>query len=150
MPGSAIVYLGIALSGLCALAAEAIWTRLLGLLFGASVYAFSIILAVFLAGLGIGSGIGSFALPNGFAPADRVGLVSDSGSSGDGLDSLQSGRVAPLLARQPVDLVGRLVSLSAGPCARVLGPVAADGTLGRELSLCASRCRSTKNKMPQI
>jgi len=33
----AIVYIAIALSGLCALAAEAVWTRLLGLLFGASV-----------------------------------------------------------------------------------------------------------------
>ncbi len=53
------VYVAIALSGLCALAAEAIWTRLLGLLFGASVYALAIILAVFLTGLGIGSGVGS-------------------------------------------------------------------------------------------
>ena len=53
------VYLTIAISGCCALGAEAIWTRLLGLLLGASVYAFAIIVAVFLAGLGIGSGIGS-------------------------------------------------------------------------------------------
>jgi spermidine synthase len=53
------VYFAIALSGFCALAAEAVWTRTLGLLFGASVYAFSIILAVFLTGLGIGSGIGT-------------------------------------------------------------------------------------------
>jgi spermidine synthase len=55
----ATVYVAIALSGLCALAAEAIWTRTLGLLFGASVYALSIIVAVFLVGLGIGSGIGA-------------------------------------------------------------------------------------------
>ena len=53
------VYVVIALSGLCALGAEAIWTRTLSLLFGASVYTFAIILAVFLTGLGIGSGIGS-------------------------------------------------------------------------------------------
>jgi spermidine synthase len=53
------VYVAIALSGLCALAAESIWTRLFGLLFGASVYSLAIILAVFLTGLGIGSGIGS-------------------------------------------------------------------------------------------
>ena len=39
--------------------AEAIWTRLLGLMMGATVYTFSIILAVFLVGLGIGSGAGS-------------------------------------------------------------------------------------------
>ncbi len=53
------VYIVIALSGLCALAAETVWTRMLGLLLGGSVYTFSIILAVFLTGLGIGSGIGS-------------------------------------------------------------------------------------------
>ncbi|HEY7338414.1 MAG TPA: fused MFS/spermidine synthase [Bryobacteraceae bacterium] len=53
------IYVAIGLSGLCALAAEAIWTRTLGLLLGASVYTLSIILAVFLAGLGVGSGIGS-------------------------------------------------------------------------------------------
>jgi spermidine synthase len=55
----AAVYIAISLSGLCALAAEAIWTRLLGLLFGASVYALSIIVAVFLVGLGMGSAIGA-------------------------------------------------------------------------------------------
>jgi spermidine synthase len=54
-----MVYFAIALSGFCALSAEVIWTRLLGLLFGASTYTFSIILAVFLIGLGLGSGIGS-------------------------------------------------------------------------------------------
>ena len=58
--GPGAIYAAIGLSGLCALGAEAIWTRLLALLFGASVYAFSIILAVFLIGLGIGSGAGSF------------------------------------------------------------------------------------------
>ena len=61
VPGRSVatVYVAISLSGLCALAAEAIWTRMLGLLFGASVYALSIIVAVFLVGLGIGSGIGA-------------------------------------------------------------------------------------------
>jgi spermidine synthase len=54
-----IVYLAIALSGFCALAGEVIWTRLLGLLFGATVYTFSLILAVFLIGLGIGSSLGA-------------------------------------------------------------------------------------------
>ncbi|HEY6381004.1 MAG TPA: hypothetical protein VIY07_04280, partial [Pseudolabrys sp.] len=54
------VYAAIALSGLCALGAEVVWTRILSLLLGASVYTFSIILAVFLIGLGIGSSAGSF------------------------------------------------------------------------------------------
>ena len=54
-----MVYLVIGLSGLTALASEVIWTRLLSLLLGATTYTFSLILAVFLAGLGIGSSIGS-------------------------------------------------------------------------------------------
>jgi len=55
----ALVYWTIALSGLTALGAEVVWTRLLSLLLGGTVYTFSIILAVFLIGLGIGSGTGS-------------------------------------------------------------------------------------------
>lgn len=54
------VYIVIGLSGFSAIAAEAVWTRTLGLLFGASVYTLSVVLAVFLAGLGIGSGIGAW------------------------------------------------------------------------------------------
>jgi len=53
------VYTTIALSGMCALGAEVIWTRLLSVMIGATVYTFSIILAVFLIGLGLGSGAGS-------------------------------------------------------------------------------------------
>src|SRR5262249_25044224 len=54
------VLLATALSGCCALAAETIWTRVLSLVFGASVYTFSIVVAIFLSGLSIGSGVGSF------------------------------------------------------------------------------------------
>jgi spermidine synthase len=56
------VYLTIALSGATALGAEVVWTRLLGMLLLATVYVFSIILAVFLAGLAIGSAAGSALL----------------------------------------------------------------------------------------
>ncbi|MBN1570960.1 MAG: fused MFS/spermidine synthase [Acidobacteria bacterium] len=55
-----LVLLAIALSGFCALGAEVVWTRLLSLLLGGTVYSFSIILAVYLIGLGLGSGAGSF------------------------------------------------------------------------------------------
>ena len=58
--GAVLIYLVIALSGLTALGAEVVWTRLLSLLLGATVYTFSIILAVFLAGLSIGSTAGSY------------------------------------------------------------------------------------------
>ncbi len=57
--GRSLIYLAIALSGLSALGAEVVWTRLLSLLMGGTVYSFSIILGVFLVGLGIGSGAGS-------------------------------------------------------------------------------------------
>jgi spermidine synthase len=57
--GSRAVYVSIGLSGLTALSAEVIWTRLLSLTFGATVYTFSLILAVFLLGLGLGSSLGS-------------------------------------------------------------------------------------------
>jgi spermidine synthase len=53
------VYIAIAISGATALGAEVVWTRLLGLLLGATVYTFSIILAAFLIGLGLGRAGGS-------------------------------------------------------------------------------------------
>jgi spermidine synthase len=54
------VYVAIGLSGLAALGAEVIWTRILSLLFGGTVYTFSIIAAAFLCGLGIGSATGAW------------------------------------------------------------------------------------------
>jgi spermidine synthase len=57
--GSTLVYVVIGLSGLTALACEVLWTRLLSLMLGATTYTFSLILAVFLAGIGIGSSVGS-------------------------------------------------------------------------------------------
>jgi spermidine synthase len=59
VPGAWTIYVAIALSGMTALASEVIWTRLLSLLFGATAYTFSLILAVFLLGIGIGSSAGS-------------------------------------------------------------------------------------------
>jgi spermidine synthase len=58
--GSWTVYFAIGLSGATALGAEVVWTRLLGMLLGSTVYVFSIILAVFLIGLALGSGVGSW------------------------------------------------------------------------------------------
>ena len=58
-PGAQWVYVAIALSGLTALSAQVVWTRLLALLFGGTVYTFSLVLAVFLFGLGVGSTAGA-------------------------------------------------------------------------------------------
>src|SRR2546425_7086580 len=57
--GRWLIYIVIALSGATALGAEVVWTRLLSLLLGATVYTFSIILGVFLVGLWAGSGAAS-------------------------------------------------------------------------------------------
>ncbi|HWC98849.1 MAG TPA: fused MFS/spermidine synthase, partial [Candidatus Sulfopaludibacter sp.] len=54
------VYVTIAISGACALGGEIVWTRLMGMLLGSTVYVFSIILAVFLIGLAAGSTAGSW------------------------------------------------------------------------------------------
>ena len=53
------VLMAIGLSGFAALAAEVVWTRMLALEFGATVYTFSLILAVFLLALGVGSSLGA-------------------------------------------------------------------------------------------
>lgn len=50
-----IVLLSFFLSGFAALVYEVVWTQLLTLAFGSSTYAFSLMLAAFFAGLGIGS-----------------------------------------------------------------------------------------------
>ena len=59
------IYVAIAMSGMTALGTEVIWTRLLSLLLGATVYTFSIILAVFLVGLGFGSSVGAMVTRTG-------------------------------------------------------------------------------------
>lgn len=54
-----VVAIAIGLSGLTALGSEVVWTRLLALLFGPTTYTFSLILAVFLFGLAVGSRVGA-------------------------------------------------------------------------------------------
>lgn len=60
--GDRAIYIAIALSGAIALGGEVVWTRLIAMLLGSTVYVFSIILAVFLAGLAIGSAAASSLL----------------------------------------------------------------------------------------
>ena len=72
---SPAVYAAAALSGFTALGAEVVWTRQLSLLFGASVYTFSLILAVFLTGLGIGGFAGSRLARRSTDPRSTLGAV---------------------------------------------------------------------------
>lgn len=55
-----IVYVVTGISGFTALGCQVVWTRVLAIQMGATVYTFSIILAVFLIGLGAGSSVGSY------------------------------------------------------------------------------------------
>jgi spermidine synthase len=71
--GAWMVYLAIALSGAAALGAEVVWTRLLSLLLGGTVYTFSLILAVFLTGLGLGSGAGALLARGPGSPRAALG-----------------------------------------------------------------------------
>ncbi len=72
--GVRLIYVAIGLSGLTALGAQVVWTRLLSLLLGASTYTFSIILAVFLIGLGIGSTGGSYLARELKNPRQALGI----------------------------------------------------------------------------
>jgi len=105
-PGRWPVYLTIALSGACALGAEVVWTRLLGMLLGATVYVFSIILAVFLIGLAVGSALGSWLLGV-TRPAVALGWCQILLTSGIFwgawmiADSLPFWPVNPLLSKSP-------------------------------------------------
>jgi spermidine synthase len=69
------IYIAAGLSGLTALGAEVVWTRQLSLLFGASVYTFSLILAVFLSGLGIGGFAGSRLARRPVSAVATLGMV---------------------------------------------------------------------------
>src|SRR5262249_32837089 len=73
VPGAWAVYVTIALSGMAALGAEVVWVRLISLMLGGTVYTFSIILAVFLVGLGLGSSIGSFLARGSLSPRIALG-----------------------------------------------------------------------------
>jgi spermidine synthase len=59
--GTSSIYVATALSGMTALSAEVLWTRHLTLLLGGTVYTFALIVAVFLAGIGLGSAAGAAA-----------------------------------------------------------------------------------------
>ncbi|OGL44835.1 MAG: spermidine synthase, partial [Candidatus Schekmanbacteria bacterium RBG_16_38_10] len=50
-----LVLWGIGVSGFCALGYEVLWTRILAIVFGASVYGFTTMLAAFLTGIAVGS-----------------------------------------------------------------------------------------------
>ena len=128
------------MSGFCALAGEVIWTRLIGLLFGATVYTFAIILAIFLIGLGLGGGIGASLVRKGRAAPVCARRCQMAGGSSDWLVRVHARVGSPVLADQPrsgenVWLTFRVDLMRAG-----LAILPAALCLGRELSARAG-CR---------
>ncbi len=102
------MYLAIALSGMAALGAEVVWTRLLSLMLGATVYTFSLILAVFLIGLGIGSSLGAFLARRAASAAGGAGRLPVAADGGRRLDRghdlasrSRTGRSIPTLSPSP-------------------------------------------------
>lgn len=69
------VYVAIGLSGFTALGAQVVWTRLLTLMLGGTVYTFSLILAAFLMGLGAGSSAGAAMAKNLKNPRAALGVT---------------------------------------------------------------------------
>jgi spermidine synthase len=102
------VYVAIGLSGLTALGAEVVWTRLLSTMLGATVYTFSIILAVFLGGLGFGSGLASQLARQMKSPRIAFGLcqlllaAAIAWTAYTLADALPNWPIDPLLARSAV------------------------------------------------
>ena len=127
------VYVTIALSGACALGAEVLWTRLLGPMLGATVYTFSIILAVFLAGLAIGSGAGSMLLAR-RAAASGSGLLPVATDRGRCMDRICVGQVSSVLADRSETFHQSLVYFPGRFGARCLGPVAGTTPMGSSVS----------------
>jgi spermidine synthase len=101
------IYAAIALSGASALAAEVVWTRLMGLMLGATVYAFSIILAVFLVGLAIGTAAAS-GMVRGLNPRLALGWSQMFAAAGIAwaayaiADALPYWPINPQLSKDPV------------------------------------------------
>ena len=62
VPDSTPVYLAYALNGAASLAFEVLWSRMLGMALGATVYAFAIVLGVFLLALGLGGAFGAWII----------------------------------------------------------------------------------------
>lgn len=69
------IYAAIGLSGMAALGAQVLWTRQFWLLFGGTTYTFSIILAVFLTGIGLGSSAGSMMARRAQSPRHALGVA---------------------------------------------------------------------------
>lgn len=125
-PRHRIILIGIGLSGLTALGSEVVWTRLMALMLGATTYTFSIILAVFLAALGVGSVVGSHLSRTVRSPRVALGICQFGALLGIGWTAhalsaqLPYWPINPSIAQEPsfvfqLDLARALWALTLAP-----------------------------------
>lgn len=101
------LHAAIAVSGLTALASELIWTRLLALQFGGTVCTFALILAGFLAGLGLGNLAGAAVAAGSWPPRVAFGwcqmllVAAMAWAAHQIAGSLPHWPIDPALARSP-------------------------------------------------
>ena len=132
--GAWAVYLAIALSGMSALGAEVVWTRLLSLMLGGTVYTFSLILAVFLIGLGIGSSLGAFLARRAASARLALGVCQWLLAAAIAWTAFMISRVAAVLADRPRAVAEPVVHVPTRPGALPLGRPAGGVPVGSELS----------------
>ena len=116
------------------LSAEVIWTRLLSLMLGPTVYTFSIILAVFLTGLGIGSASGSFLARGAARPRLALGTCQMLLAAAIAWAALHARQFRALLADRSLIVFESVVQLSARPDALRLGYFSGDLSVGGQFS----------------
>ena len=127
-----------------ALGAEVVWTRLLSLMLGGTVYTFSIILAVFLFGLGIGSAVGSALARRSRRPRTLLGWCQLLLTGAIAWTAYMLARIPAVLADRPVAVGKSVDQFSTGPGALPVGAAAGDASVGREFSAGAGGGRGAR------
>ncbi|MFT7621602.1 MAG: spermidine synthase, partial [Myxococcota bacterium] len=122
----AAVVLAAGLTGFVTLMSEVVWTRIYSLAMGATVYAFSLMLAAVIAGISIGSALAARSIRRGRAP-DRVFAFCQLGAAASALFLLWR------LDAIPVDLLHIRVRLATTPEAYPVWLAAAGGLIGAHL-----------------
>ena len=140
------VYVVTCLSGMCSLGAEVVWTRLLSLQFGGTVYTFSIILGVFLTGPGNRQQRGFVGGPDNCLAAAGVGVMPVAADIGHLLDGLDDFALDAVLAGESGYRDQPVVHVSARYGADDLDDLAGGLLMGGELSAGAWRRRQGREE----
>ena len=140
-PWLAITVLGA--SGFAALVHEIAWTRILSLVLGPTTYAFAATLAAVIAGVAIGSGVGSWLVTRrGVESSRHAGFHAVAGGGDRQLDLRRSGIANPDDGRKARRRLHRLRSAAAARSVVHDSADSSDLRLSRRgVSVCAGACR---------